>query len=248
MKACLKVCRSTSARPKQKLPFRPSLRARLFDAQPLAHKPSTPIRDGISISYTDSGGSDPLVFCLHAIGVAPEILKTQVEGATRSTASSHWTFRTTAIQARIPGPPPLPATLRSSRNSSTSYIFQPLCCLATPSAEQLPSVTSASSPNASRPLCCAIVADSVLPVPSAISLLECSCNSSQQAGAVLSGFRGPSIARPGPLRIGVARLSESSLRRLTIKVILCEIATNAHHQSTRFPGNGCGHGCHGGLV
>jgi pimeloyl-ACP methyl ester carboxylesterase len=34
----------------------------------LAHKPSTPIRDGISISYTDSCGSGPVVICLHAIG------------------------------------------------------------------------------------------------------------------------------------------------------------------------------------
>ena len=33
-----------------------------------AQQPSSVVLDGISISYTDSGGSGPVVLCLHAIG------------------------------------------------------------------------------------------------------------------------------------------------------------------------------------
>ena len=40
-----------------------------------AQQPSTLVLDGISISYTDSGGSGLVVICLHAIGMAPGILR-----------------------------------------------------------------------------------------------------------------------------------------------------------------------------
>jgi hypothetical protein len=159
-----------------------------------AQQPSTLVLDGISISYTDSGGSGPVVICLHAIGHGAR----DFEDLSRRLSPQ---YRVIALDFPNQGnsgpdshPPALPATLRSSRNSSTSCIFQGLCCLATPLAEPFPSVTPASIPDASRLLCCAIVVDSVLPVPSATSLSERSCNSSRQAGAVLSGFRGPSIA------------------------------------------------------
>lgn len=135
-----------------------------------AQQPSTLVLDGISISYTDSGGSGPVVICLHAIGHGArdfEDLSRRLSPQNRVIAVD---FPNQGIQARIPSPPALPATPRSSRNASTSCIFQGLCCLATPLAEPFPSVTPASIPNASRLLCCAIVVDSVLPVPSALSL------------------------------------------------------------------------------
>jgi hypothetical protein len=127
-----------------------------------ARQPSRVVLHGISISYSDSGGSGPVVICLHAIGHGVRDFEDLSRRLSPGTASSRWTFPTMEIRGQIPSPPAARATRGSWRNSSMSCISQRLCCLATPSAEPFPSVTPVCIPNASRPLCFAIVADSVL--------------------------------------------------------------------------------------
>lgn len=159
-----------------------------------ARQPSTLVLDGMSISYADSGGSGPVVICLHAIGHGAR----DFEDLSRRLSPQYHVVALDSPNQGNSGPDSQPA----SATRCTQILAQFIDKLHLPGVVLLdnsiggafPSVTPASIPNASRLLCCAIVVDSVLPVPSATSLSERSCNSSRQAGAVLSGFRGPSIA------------------------------------------------------
>jgi 4,5:9,10-diseco-3-hydroxy-5,9,17-trioxoandrosta-1(10),2-diene-4-oate hydrolase len=91
-----------------------------------ARQPSRVVLHGISISYSDSGGSGPVVICLHAIGHGAR----DFEDLSRRLSPSRWTFPTMEIRGQIPSPPAARATRGSWRNSSMSCISQRLCCWA----------------------------------------------------------------------------------------------------------------------
>jgi len=158
-----------------------------------AQQPSSVVLDGISISYTDSGGSGPVVLCLHAIGHGArdfEDLSPRFGPQYRVIALDFPNHGNSGVDSQ-------PASATRYTEILTQFIENlhlPSVVLLGNSIGGAVSIRYASLPNASRPLCCAIVADAVLPVLWARSLSVPSYNSSQQAAAEPSGFLGPSTA------------------------------------------------------
>jgi hypothetical protein len=152
-----------------------------------AQQPSRVVLHGISISYSDSGGSGPVVICLHAIGHGAR----DFEDLSCRLSPSRWTFPTMEIRGQIPSPPAARATRGSWRNSSMSCISQRLCCWALHRRSRF---HASLYPEGVKAIVLCDCGGLGPPVPSDGSLSAGSCNSSLQAGAAPSGFRGLLLA------------------------------------------------------